>query len=257
MTSLQALILGILQGITEFFPVSSSAHLKLAQMIFHLPGKDELLLFDLICHLGTLFALCLYAGKDVMHFFSQWKNCKRVSLAILPLVPMYFLPIRHYFQKEIWIGIFLIFTSLILFVSSRLAAKTQEQSLKKRDVFFVGCMQALALFPGVSRSGTTISAGCIRQWPVAQAIRFSFFLSIPTILGGNVLELLKASLTRTTTLWTLPFIHYLIAFACSSTVGYLCVRWIFSLKSPQKLQRFAWYCLALGIFAMIYVSYAI
>ncbi len=256
MSFIHALILGIIQGLTEFFPVSSSAHLKLTQMLFHLPEKDQLLIFDLICHLGTVTALCLYLRKDLVTFFSNWRNMKRVALAILPLVLMYFLPFRHFFKGEIWIGFFLIFTSAFLFLSSRMTATTNEKAYKKRDVFFIGCMQALALFPGISRSGSTISAACFRGWTLKQAIQFSFFLSVPTVLGGNILELLKASSKATSTLWTLPFSFYLIGFTASLVMGSLGVRLIFSLANPSKLRGFAWYCLALGVFSVLYVSYA-
>lgn len=256
MSFFQALVLGILQGFTEFFPVSSSAHLQLAEKLLDLPHSKNLLFFDLSCHVGTIAALVIYARKDLFAFFKTISNWKWVIIAIFPLVPMYFLKLHHFFRSEIWTGVFLVFTGLLLFLSSRLTQSDSEKSYRKKDVLLIGCMQAVSLFPGISRSGSTIAMACFRGWSLKQAIQFSFFLSVPTILGGCVLEMIKSMNSSQASLINLDWHLYATAVTSSFVVGSFAVRIIFAMRSIRKLRRFAWYCLALGALSMLYGSYA-
>jgi undecaprenyl-diphosphatase len=151
-------------------------------------------------------------------------------------------------------------TSALLFFASReqpieLQDKKNNSSLNRKikDMLFIGFMQALALIPGLSRSGTTISAGCMRGWHIKNAVAFSYILAIPTILGGNVLEVMKLYLRKEPVMIMDPS-KYIIGFAASFIVGMASIRYIFSITSNKKLLPVAWYCLILGILSLIYFN---
>jgi len=185
MTLINAIILGIIQGLTEFFPISSSAHLQLAKTALGI--SENLVFFDLACHLGTLAALSWFLKKDIRALFSTERSKIRLYfLALLPLIPAYFLlgPLRDFASKPHFLGIFLIGTALILFLGQRLRLSRIKNNIL-RAVLIIGAMQSTALFPGISRSASTISCAQILGWNPKNAVRFSFLLSIPTILGGG------------------------------------------------------------------------
>ncbi|MFA6119384.1 MAG: undecaprenyl-diphosphate phosphatase [Parachlamydiales bacterium] len=251
----KSLLLGIVQGLTEFFPVSSSAHLKLISMLFNI--KEDIL-FDLCCHLGTTIAAIIFLRKDIINIIRQ-KHYWIIFLAILPLFPVYFLlksPI-NYFSQIKFLPFSLLLTSLILFICSKIQIKENENLSSKRkikDVLLIGVMQAFALIPGLSRSGWTISSGYLRGWKIEEAIKFSFLLAIPTILGGNFLEGLKY-FKNAPEIDNASFGCYLIGFLASLTVGFLVIKFIFLIRSHKKLKPFAWYLLGLAFFSFIYLYF--
>lgn len=252
MTYFQALILGLIQGITEFIPVSSSAHLKISESLLGLGGQD-FLFFDLFCHLGTVSATVFFLYKEILYILTKdQKSLFWIAIAILPLFPMYFLarPLIHWASNPHFLGFFLFCSSMILFLASRRDRdKIIESSLNGKilDVLFIGMMQALALIPGLSRSGLTISAGCLRGWKLKEAVNFSFLLAVPTVMGGSVLESVKA--------WKSPLTLspalYVVGFITSFLVGIIAIRWIFSLSEKKKLRPFAWYLLGVSLLSMI------
>jgi len=249
MTSLQALLLGIVQGITEFLPVSSSTHLALAKRLMGIEGSESLLYFDLVCHLGTLLALILVLWKDALRALTDVRSIALFALALLPLIPAYFLlkPLRVYLASDA--GIFLLCTSLLLFIASskRFTAKELPAKPKWRDVLCIGIAQSMALLPGMSRSGTTIAAARILGWEWSQAARFSFLLAIPTILGGAAIETLRSgSLSG-----NLPLSLCAIGFASSFAIGLGSLRLLLWILERGTLRPFAWYCLVAGLFAMM------
>ncbi len=241
MSLLQAIILGLVQGITEFFPVSSSAHLKLAKWLL---GVEDILSFDLLCHLGTLFALLIYLRKDVWNALKDWKQLGLYGLALAPLIPAYFLlkPVRMIASQPQYLGYAMMVTAALLFAASR--KKTATQSKKWTSVVCIGVMQTMALIPGISRSGSTIAMARFCGWEWREAARFSFLLAIPTILGGELLEIAKGYVSE-----KISIACYVGGFTASFALGLLAVRFIFWVYETGKVRPIAWYCLAMGLVA--------
>lgn len=261
MTFLESLFLGIIQGITEFFPVSSSAHLKLLKILFNQPEMNNFYLFDLSCHLGTMIASVIFLRKEIFKLLKNKVDVFIIFLAIVPLFPFYFLlkPLVNYLSSTRFLPFFLFFTSIILFITSSIEIKEKpilNNKRKIKDVLLIGLMQALALVPGLSRCGWTISSAYLRGWKIQEAVKFSFLLSIPTILGGSVLESLK-HLSEKEMAYHLSNSCYITGFLTSFVVGYFAIRYIFSIETSRKLKPFAMYLLVLAIVSYIYLHYVI
>jgi undecaprenyl-diphosphatase len=256
-TELQALFFGIIQGLCEFFPISSSAHLSFFKYFFHISNSNSIF-FELICNLGTTFAAIIFLRKRLLNILkNDRKTILFIFLALLPLFPMYFFfnSIKAFINKMELIGLFFILTSVLLFLASTLDIKKKINSSNRKikDVLFIGLMQTLALIPGVSRSGSTITAGCFRGWEIKDAISFSFILAIPTVLGGNVLEGLKIYLSKEKAP-DINFLSYIIGFLASFFVGLYTIKFIFSIVHKKRLLPFAWYCFVIGVISLIYFN---
>ncbi|MBN2479954.1 MAG: undecaprenyl-diphosphate phosphatase [Parachlamydiales bacterium] len=259
MSFIKALFLGIIQGASEFFPVSSSAHLKLFKIIFHMKEFQTDYIFDLTCHLGTLLAAIIYLRKDIFELFTkQRQKLLFIILAIVPLIPIYFFfsSSIKYLSKDSFLPFFLLLTSFLIFIASKVKIKNkiQDRRRKIKDVLLIGIMQALALVPGISRSGFTISSGYLRGWKVEDSIKFSFLLAIPTILGGSFLEGIKHFKIEQI-ITSSNILQYLIAFLASFGVGFIAIRYVFSIKSFNKLKPFAWYLLIVALFSFVYLNF--
>lgn len=242
MSFFHAILLGIVQGLTEFFPISSSAHLQLAKLLLGISPEHDLIYFDLTCHLGTLFSLILVLRKSFFSLLLDPKKWGFYLLAILPLIPIYFLfqPLIKTFSGGESIGYFLMLSGLFLFLASR--KKKTLPDKKWQHVVCIGIAQALALVPGVSRSGSTISAARMCGWSFKEAALFSFFLSIPTILGGQCIELFR----KTSGNFELPFPYYTGAFLAAFFTGLATLRLALWMYESSKVKPFAWYCILLG-----------
>lgn len=260
MSLFEAFIFGLLQGLTEFLPVSSSAHLKLAKLFFNVENSEGQVLFDLVCHLGTLLALLYYLKKEILRIFrSDPKKLLLLFTATLPLIPCYFLlkPLRDFASQPQFLGICLILTALILFSGQRLRVRKEASaSLKSKmsDVLWIGTMQSAALIPGISRSASTISCAKVLGWEPKEAVRFSFLLSIPTIIGGNFLELLKIYLSKET-LASISIPACSVGFIASLGCGLLVIRLALSYLEKGNLRPFAWYCLSLGAAVYLFINF--
>lgn len=258
MSTLEGLIFGLLQGITEFLPVSSSAHLKLVKLLFGIESSESQVVFDLICHLGTLVAVLLFFRKDLVQLFTKdRKQLGLLFLATLPLIPCYLLlkPLRDFASAPQYLGICLMITSLILFIGNkwRVQRATNAPSTKKiSDILMIGTMQSAALIPGISRSASTISCARVLGWSPSEAVRFSFLLSIPTIIGGNCLEVLKLYVSTEVPI-EVSISACIAAFAASCTVGLFMVRFAISILEKGNLKPFAWYCLVLGLVTTLFL----
>lgn len=211
-----------------------------------------------MCHLGTLIASIIFLRKEILKILKDKKMISLFVFAIIPLFPFYFLLkfLVEFFSKPSFLPFFLLVTSLILFISSKIKIRPIEQSTHKRkikDVLIIGLMQALALIPGISRSAFTISSACFRGWEIKEAIKFSFLLAIPTILGGSFLESLKLFLKKEIT-YSLDISSYIIGFSASFFVGLFAIRYIFSIDSQKKLLPFAIYLFFLSIFSFILIN---
>ncbi len=260
MTTLDAIILGIVQGLTEFLPVSSSGHLKLVQHLLGLQNLDHYLLFDLACHLGTLLAIALIFFRAIANLFvGQTTHMRQVALATLPLFPLVLImkPIQAAYAEPAYLGVFFLLTASILFLGvfyGKTVPESQRCRHVWRDALVIGTWQALAILPGVSRSGSTISGARLLGWSAQDAVVFSFLLAIPAVLGGTCLELFK--------LWKHPeavasvaAAHYLIGFFTSFIVGVAALRLLVFVATHNKFIYFAWYCLFLGLATTAYFSW--
>lgn len=259
MSIIEAFIFGLLQGLTEFLPVSSSAHLKLAKLFFNIKSSENQVVFDLICHLGTLIALLFFLREDILRILrTDRRKLQLIFLATLPLVPCYFLlkPLRDFASHPQFLGICLMLTAVILFCGQKWRLKRAvDPNIKRqvRDVLWIGAMQSAALIPGISRSASTISCAQILGWEAKEAVRFSFLLSIPTIIGGNCLELLKIYLSHETHS-SIPLSACAVGLLTSFTFGFLIIRFALSYLEKGNLRPFAWYCLCFGALVTVYLN---
>jgi undecaprenyl-diphosphatase len=225
-----ACLLGFVQGVTEFFPISSSTHLRLCKQLCGISEND--LFFDIICHLGTLGALLIYFRSDLrLLFANRGRECVLFFIALLPLVPGYFFfkPLRAAILLLPHLGWSLLATAAILYVGERVqysqrvlpsheAAITFKQQM--RIALWIGIAQAFALIPGISRSAATISSARISGWSAQRATRFSFLLSIPAILGGCGMEWFKHMHAEAFCFY--PWSYYVGCF-CAAFISGICM----------------------------------
>ena len=272
MTYLTAFLLGLVQGVAEFLPISSSGHLAIAQNLLHIEGAGSVPeFFDVLLHLGTLIAVFAAYWKDicemVVEFFrgigdlahrstpSPVPPARRLILLIivgtLPLFAV--LPIRKAVQglgdNMVFVGAALIVTGFLLFLCDRVRkGHKTERSATWLDALLVGVGQAVATLPGVSRSGMTITAGCFAGYERRFAVRFSFLLSIPAVLGANILSIgdaVKAGVNGA----EVPM--YLVGVVTAALVGYLCIRLLKYVADKGRFGAFAYYCWAVGILTLV------
>lgn len=272
MTYLTAFLLGLIQGVAEFLPISSSGHLAIAQNLLGLESAGSVPeFFDVLLHLGTLIAVFAAYWKDicemVVEFFrgigdlahrstpSPVPPARRLILLIivgtLPLFAV--LPVRKAVQglgdNMVFVGAALIVTGFLLFLCDRVRkGRKTERSATWADALLVGVGQAVATLPGVSRSGMTITAGCFVGYERRFAVRFSFLLSIPAVLGANILSIgdaVKAGINGA----ELPM--YLVGVVTAAVVGYLCIRLLKYVADKGRFGAFAYYCWAVGILTLV------
>lgn len=267
----EGMVLGIIQGATEFLPVSSSGHLALAQALFKdfsQPG----LLFDVCLHLATALAVVVYFYKDILGLFARNAGqeaademtgsgkLKRVGWSLVWMMVIAMIPtgiigfalkdrVEASFTKPLFIGIFLIITSVVLFLAD-FAARKRADSLKAQDpgiwqAIVIGISQGLAVFPGISRSGATISTGIYTGVRGDYSARFSFLLSVPAVLAASALSLVKER-SAIAAFQTHEIVVYLLAMACAFVVGYFSIKLVFNLVRRARLGWFGIYCLVLG-----------
>jgi len=254
MNKLEALILGMVQGITEFLPISSSAHLKLAKYFLGIQNEPGQIFFDLTCHLGTMIALLFYLKQDISKLiFHEPHKLKWLLIALMPLIPSYFLlkPLCDYFSPIGFLGGGLFITSLILFLGTK-SRSISRNKCYYRDSLFIGSMQAIALIPGISRSASTICTARILGWEAKEAVRFSFLLALPTVIGANLLEFTQLVMTHT----PLPsFTSCFIGFCSSLGLGVIGVRYALPFLEKGILKPFAWYSLVASLLISIYMIF--
>ena len=270
MSLLSSIILGLIQGVAEFLPISSSGHLAIAEHLLGMTGLEIPEFFDVLLHLGTLVAVFAAYWEDirdmVVEFFCGVRDlahrttptpvppARRLILLIivgtLPLLVV--LPIKDLVEgladNMYFVGGALIVTGFLLFASDRVKkGRKTEKNAALLDVLLVGAAQAIATCPGISRSGTTITAGCFVGFDRKFAVRFSFLLSIPAILGANVLSIKDA---LATVVWSeVPV--YLVGVAVAAAVGYACIRLLKMIADKGKFGFFAYYCWIVGAITLV------
>lgn len=253
MTSIEAIILGFIQGVTEFLPVSSSGHLILFQKILGYENLERYILFDLICHLGTLLAIVFIFASEIKKVFKQKAHFFQVVCGTLPLFPLVLLlhPIKELFNQVEWLGFFFLITAFILYLGERNTKVTLEETKTPyKDALKIGCMQALAIAPGISRSGATISGARLLGWQREQAVVFSFLLSIPAILGGIVLETKEFLANDALNTISISPVAYAIGFTTAFLAGLLALKLLIRIAIKDKFRVFIWYCIAIGLISL-------
>ncbi|MDX9848905.1 MAG: undecaprenyl-diphosphatase UppP [Anaerolineaceae bacterium] len=268
MTIWQAFILGIIQGLTEFLPISSSGHLVIAPFLlgWSIP-EEQVFTFDVLVQMGTLIAVILYFWKylwkivvavlkgilEKKPFGSQ--DAKLGWLVVLSTIPAIlgglFLKdqVEAAFQSVQITAIFLLITALLLWVAERLSQQVNRmEDLSTLDAFIIGCFQVLAIFPGLSRSGSTISGGILRKLKREEAAKFSFLMSIPVMLGAGVMSM--NDLIQVPDLSEfLPVL--LVGLITSAVVGFLSIHWLLKFLNNNKLGLFSIYCVGISILTLV------
>ncbi|NLK27761.1 MAG: undecaprenyl-diphosphate phosphatase [Clostridiales bacterium] len=286
MEFIKAIILGFIQGLTEFLPVSSSGHLAIMKHILHM-NLETGLLFDVLLHLGTLIAIFIAFWKDIkeliiegiMIFYDLLINIGRwiinkfsknqlnykqvvstsyrrfVVMIIVSTIPT--AVIGFLFQDGIELageqllvpGLSLILTSILLTISDRInGGSKREDTAGFKDAGLIGIAQGIATLPGLSRSGTTITACLLCGFDRDFAVKYSFIMSIPAVLGAVLLELKDVSMVR---LDRSEIYGYLAGAIVAGFVGYLCIKTMLNIVRGKKFKYFAYYCFIIGIIAVI------
>jgi undecaprenyl-diphosphatase len=268
MTLFQALVLGIVQGLTEFIPVSSTGHLVLVPALFGWEFNPEAaFIFDVLVQWGTLVAVVAYFRNELMTLIGGvWEGIKqgqvftepRARLAWLILLSSVPAAIAGLLLKPLVEGaidspkvvsIFLLLNALILFSSERIGRFGRRlQDLSVADSLWIGFAQILALFPGISRSGSTIAAGLVKNLERRDAARFSFMMALPVMLGAGVVALFDLSKAVDAAAQIGPL---LIGVLAATVVGYLAIRWLLRFLAQRSLLVFAAYCFIVGSIGII------
>ncbi len=255
MTILEAVILGLVQGLTEFLPVSSSGHLVIFQHL--LKVQEPPLTFDTLVHLGTLIPVFIIFWKDIADIinrpFSRLPllivvGCIPAAVMGIGLEPMF----EKAFESLLVVGIGLLITGGILVLSEKVAASNIRNknwsTMTAWDALLIGVMQGIAITPGISRSGSTIAGSLLRGLDREYAARFSFLLSIPAILGASLLQLKDLPAGAFDGLNWLP---YVIGPAIAAVSGYIAIKLVLRFLRSGRLSVFSYYCWAVGIITLI------
>ena len=249
MTIFQAIILGIVQGLTEFLPVSSSGHLVIIQSIFKnfsQPGIS----FDVFLHFGTLISVLIFFRKEIIDIL-KFKQKNWIILIIVATIPAgivgVFLKdfIENLFTNVNLVAIALIITGIILFISDKVKGEIKDENkINIKDAIIIGIAQAFAIIPGISRSGSTISTGIFCGLNRDVAVKFSFIMSIPAIIGAVIL-----SLPEFKTINSQFYLPYLCGFLASVITGLLSLKLLTIITKMKNLKFFSFYCwiIALGV----------
>lgn len=250
--AIQSLILGFIQGVTEFIPVSSAAHLIIAEKLFRFGVSG--LAFDVMLHLGTLLALLVYFRRDLEDFARSiitsgrsWWLLWYVLVATVPaaVIGFFAYDIVAVAFRSLWIiVVMLLLLAAVMFYADRCRGSRELSSLRLKDAVIIGFAQALALIPGTSRSGSTIVAGALLGFNNAEAARFSFYMAIPILLGANLRVLGEPGVAEAALgQWQVYTLGLTVAFVS----GYAVIAFLLRYLSTHKLALFAWYRIVLAL----------
>ena len=262
MSIFKGALLGLFQGLAEFLPISSSGHLNLLQALFGL-NLDNQLLFNILLHVGTLIAVMVVFWKDWIDMLLH--PIKNHTLALLFVASLPALAAKILFDKPLdylessiqFLGVFFLITGLMLILTQRFSRRNQEKGVEKDKVgffeaFIMGCLQAVGMLPGISRSGSTIFGGVCTRLNRETAAKFSFMMSAPAIVGSLLVEgkdALEAGISFGN---DLPAI--IVGMVVAAIAGYLSIRFFMKLISKFSLNGFALYVTVLGIVVIILVA---
>lgn len=276
MNYLFSIAMGFLQGVAEFLPISSSGHLTLFQYFFS-PGEnpEELdMLFTILLHFGTLISVCVYYWRDIMDMIREFflgladlfsrrgshqgrppEARRLVVMIVIGTLPLFAVllvkdTVDAAFSNVTFVSVALIATGFLLFFSDRIArGRKTARTATIRDALLVGCAQAVGTLPGISRAGSTISAGMLCGFDRTFAVRFSFLLSLPAVLGANILEVVDAVQAGGVDVARLPM--YVVGVVVAGVVGYFAIRLVNLLANKGKFGAFAYYCWTVGIVSLV------
>jgi undecaprenyl-diphosphatase len=248
MSSLQAVFLGIVQGLTEFLPISSSGHLVIFQKLFGF--AEAPVAFDTLVHFGTLVALIFFFWKDIRKIF---KNARLILLLILGTIPIVIIgfllreKIEIIFNSLLLVGISFLITATILFLTKLVKEPKKEiKRISTWDAIVVGLFQALAILPGVSRSGSTISSALFQGIKKEDAFKLSFFLGMIAIFGAMVIQIPEIS-----SFTSEEAVNGLLGFFFAAVVGFFSLKALKKVVIQGKLYYFGIYCAILGIICIL------
>ena len=258
MSWLEALILGIIQGLTEFLPVSSSGHLEIGKALLGVEAKESLT-FSIVVHGATVLSTIVVFRNDLwelilgtLKFKWNWET-KYVSMILLSMIPVLF--VGAFLKDEVeglfdgnmrFVGSMLLVTAVLLAFSH--FTKKREKEVTFGRAFIIGIAQALAVLPGISRSGATIATGLIAGVKKEKVARFSFLMVLIPIIGANMLDLMDKEPATQTSVNTLALI---IGFAAAFLSGWAACKWMIKIVSKSKLIYFAVYCAIVGVIAIV------
>lgn len=271
MTVLQAALLGIVQGLTEFLPISSSAHLVLVPYAlgWNFP-QSEIFPFDVLVQMGTLLAVIVYFWRDLWGILREFftaiarghpfatEQARLGWYLIIGTIPAGVLglliqkTVEQTFQDPVYSGYFLLVTALLLVIAEWAGKKNRPlESVGALDALWVGCFQAISLFPGISRSGATMTGGMTRHLERPAAARFSFLLAVPVMLGAGVVSLKD--------LFAVPQLgsflpELLVGVVVAALTGFLAIRWLLGFIQRHSFYGFAAYCAVIGLAAIALIS---
>ncbi len=238
---LEAIILGIVQGLTEFLPISSTAHLILFPWFLNWRGEINTLTFDVALHAGTLLALILFFWREWLELI--FKKQRLLGLIILASIPAgvagYLLNdiVENNLRKPLVISIMLIAVGILMLVAERTNKHKGLEKTGLKDSLIIGIAQAIAIIPGVSRSGITISAGLFRGFEREASARFSFLLSTPLIAGATALHLKEALISQTNHDFRLFFAGIITSFI----TGFIAIKFLLKFLKKNPLNLFVYY----------------
>ena len=274
MNYLTTVLMGALQGVTEFLPISSSGHLALFQHFFGMEDFESTqMFFTVMLHFGTLISIFVYYWHDIVDMIREVflgirdvavparrgkgpvpPARRLVFLIILATLPLFaVLPVKKLVEgassNVTFISVALLITGCLLFFSDRMArGKKNERTATVADALIVGLAQGIGTLPGISRSGITISAGLFRGYDRPFAVRFSFLMSLPAVFGATLLEL-KNALELDIDPSVIPYT--VVGVAVAALVGYFAIRLVNLLTDKGKFGAFAYYCWAVGLVSLI------
>src|SRR5210317_1648203 len=259
MDIIDAILLGIVQGLTEFLPVSSSGHLELGKVILgDTSVPEESMLFTVVLHFATALSTIVVFRKDIWTIIKgflqfKWNNDTQfISKIVLSMIPATVIGV--FFEEEleqlfggniILVGLMLIITVLLLFLADR--AKNTNKKVSYVDAIVIGISQAIAILPGISRSGATISTSVLLGNDKSKAARFSFLMVVPLILGKIAKDILSGELTYEANNFSILAIGFIAAFIA----GLFACTWMIKLVKNSKLKYFAIYCAIVGVISIL------
>lgn len=268
-----AILLGIVQGVAEFLPISSSGHLAICKP-FALSAGEEHMFFDVLLHLGTLISICVCYWGDIVamvrEVFIVLRGGRRADgtpvqgnlgaarlflMIVVGTLPLFLvLPINDSVEQLYYItpfiGVALLLTGCMLFVSDRMApGKRTEKNMRFRDALIIGLCQCVATIPGLSRSGTTITAGIATGLDRGFAMKYSFLLSLPAVLGANLLSFIKALGEESIELSMVP--AYLVGMLAAMLSGIAAISLMKLIAKKSKFGWFAYYCWGAGLLTIV------
>ena len=243
---IEAIILSIIQGITEWFPVSSSGHLALMQQFFGFQNLP----YDVFLHFAGIFAVLFVFKREILKLLSFNRvSLKYISLLVIALIPAGFVGfllsdwIENLFSNMTYLGIFFIFSGVVVY-STKFSIE-RKSDINNKDAWFIGLLQALAILPGISRSGITISAGLFKGVSKRAAIRFSFLMSIPLILGASALKAKDLMISN------INLSILVISFIITFFVSLITIKLLIRIIKSDKFYLFGIYNIILGIIVLI------